>query len=256
MTLVTSLRQLAKQIVGPAFAPKVRLLLGAIDKNQFYDVLAYEVMKRCVGRRSVCVDVGCHAGSFLRWMMELATDGTFYAFEPLPEFYKNLTASFPFSQVKVFNLALSNQAGVVTFNHVMSNPAYSGLRKRRYDRPSETDCTISVPTDLLDNVVDEQDRIDFIKIDVEGAELQVLQGAISTIRRCRPIIVFEHGVGAADCYGTRPEHVYDLLCGDCGLNISLLEGWLSGQRPLSRDCFRKQFDKGLNYYFVAHPASI
>ena len=104
--------------------------------------------------------------------------------------------------------------------------------------------------------MDEQDHIDFIKIDVEGAELQVLQGAIVWIRKCRPIIVFEHGVGAADCYGTRPEHVYDLLCEDCGLKISLLEGWLSGRRPLSRDGFREQFDKGLNYYFVAHPTSI
>lgn len=256
MTLFTSPRQFLKQIVGPAFAPKVRLLLGEIDKNTFYDVLAYEVMKRCLGRCSVCVDAGCHKGLFLEWMMQLAPDGTFYAFEPLPELYENLTASFPFPQVKLFNLALSNQAGVATFNHVISNPGYSGLLKRRYDRPGETDCTISVSTDLLDNVIDEQDHIDFIKIDVEGAELQLLQGAISTIRRCRPIIVFEHGFGGADCYGTRPEHVYDLLCGDCGLKISLLECWLNGRRPLSRDGFRKQFDKDLNYYFIAHPTSI
>ena len=256
MILFPSLRQFAKQIVGPAFAPKVRRLLGTIDKNTFYDVLSYEIMKRRLGRRSVCVDVGCHKGSFLRWMMELAPEGTFYAFEPLPELYKNLAASFPLPQVKVFNLALSNQAGFVTFNHVISNPAYSGLCKRKYDRPNETDCTISVTTDLLDNIVEGKDHIDFIKIDVEGAELQVLQGAIRTISRCRPIIVFEHGVGAADCYGTRPEHVYDLLSGDCGLKISLLEGWLNGRSPLSKDAFRKQFNQGLNYYFVAHPPSI
>jgi FkbM family methyltransferase len=254
--LFTSLRQCAKQIVGPAFAPRVRLWLGTIDKNQFYDVLAYEIMKRCLGRRSVCVDVGCHKGLFLRWMMELATDGTFYAFEPLPELYKNLTASFPFPHVKIFNLALSNKPGIVSFNHVISNPGYSGLLKRRYDRPNETDCTISVSTDLLDSVIDQADHVDFIKIDVEGAEYQVLQGAVNTIKKCRPIILFEHGLGGSDCYGTRPEHVYDLLCGDCGLKVSLLEGWLNGRRALSRDNFREQFDKGLNYYFIAHPASI
>jgi FkbM family methyltransferase len=219
-------------------------------------VLAYEVMKRCLGRRSVCVDVGCHKGSFLRWMKKFAPDGTFYAFEPLPELYKNLATSFPLPHVKVFNLALSNQKGVTTFNHVTSNPAYSGLYKRKYDRPNETDCTISVATDLLDNIVEENDHIDFIKIDVEGAELQVLQGAIRTISRCRPIIVFEHEVGEADCYGSRPEHVYDLLCGDCGLKISLLEGWLNGRRPLSKEGFREQFDQCLNYYFIAHPSSI
>ena len=134
-----SLRQFAKKIVGPAFAWKVRLWLGTIDKNTFYDVLAYEVMKRCLGRRSVCVDVGCHKGSFLRWIKKFAPEGTFYAFEPLPEFYKNLATSFPLPQVKVFNLALSNQNGVTTFNHVTSNPAYSRLYKRKYDRPNETE---------------------------------------------------------------------------------------------------------------------
>lgn len=249
-------RQILKRIAGPAFAPKMRLLLGIIDKNQFYDVLSYEVMKKCLRERSVCVDVGCHAGSFLRWMMEMAPKGRFFAFEPLPEFYKKLSASFTSPPVKVFNLALSDREDVVSFNYVVSNPAYSGLRKRRYDRPNEADCTITVPTDRLDAIIGEHDHVDFIKIDVEGAELQVLRGGVRTINRCKPVIVFEHGIGAADCYGTKPEQVYDLLCDECGLRISLLDNWLVGRQPLSREGFCEQFNKGLNYYFIAHPISL
>ena len=61
--------------------------------------------------------------------------------------------------------------------------------------------------------------IHFMKIDVEGAELQVLRGAIQTILKYKPVIVFEHGLGAADHYGTKPEDIYDFLVSECGLSI-------------------------------------
>lgn len=240
-------------MLGPVFAPSLRLRRGSINKNQFYDTLTYEIMHRSLTATSVCIDVGCHEGSILRGMMKLAPNGRFYAFEPLPQLYDKLKVSFPFPEVRLFNLALSNQTGVVTFNHVISNPGYSGILKRKYDRPEETDCTISVSADRLDNVIDTGEDVGFIKIDVEGAELQVLQGAIDTIRRCKPIIVFEHGLGAADCYGTTPDQVYGLLCDDCGLNISLLDSWLKDRKPLSQVGFREQFEKGMNFMFIAHP---
>jgi hypothetical protein len=92
--------------------------------------------------------------------------------------------------------------------------------------------------------------IHFIKIDVEGGELQVLKGGAETIRRNRPVIVFEHGLGAADCYGTQPEDVYELLS-FCGLRISTMERWLHNQVSFSRDEFVGQFREHLNFYFIA-----
>ena len=81
-----------------------------------------------------------------------------------------------------------------------------------------------------------------------------MRGGTATLRRSRPFIVFEHGLGASDCYGTRPEHVYDLMA-DCRLRISLMGNWLEseGEKVLSRTAFVEQFDKDLNYYFLAHP---
>jgi hypothetical protein len=104
----------------------------------------------------------------------------------------------------------------------------------------------------LDDVLDADVPIRLVKIDVEGAELQVLRGGEALLSRWRPHIVFEHGLGAADKYGTRPEEVYDLLTG-WGLQISLLHQWLKGKPPLSRDDFVRQFDQALHYYFLAHP---
>ena len=93
--------------------------------------------------------------------------------------------------------------------------------------------------------------IDFIKIDVEGAEMLVLSGAKKTIERCKPIVVFEHGLGASDVYGTTPRQIF-IFFRDCGMNISLMRDWLSAKPPLSINAFEDEFNQSKNYYFIAH----
>ena len=95
-------------------------------------------------------------------------------------------------------------------------------------------------------------EISFIKIDVEGGELQVLQGAKNTIVKSRPIIAFEHGLGAADYYGTKPEDIYDFFRIDCNMNLTLLDLWLTDKKPLDRSEFCSQFYEVLNFYFIAY----
>lgn len=72
-------------------------------------------------------------------------------------------------------------------------------------------------------------------------------------RDLRPLVVFEHALGGSDFYGTTPEVVHDFLVGSCGLRISLLESWLDGRPPLSREGLAEQFHSGANFYFLAHP---
>jgi hypothetical protein len=110
---------------------------------------------------------------------------------------------------------------------------------------------IQVRTDRLDNLIPGGLRIDFLKIDVEGGEQQVLHGAVETLRRWQPTVVFEHGLGAADHYGSSPEELWDFLA-RCGLCTSLMERWLTGEPPLDRETFAEQFWRGWNYYFIAY----
>ncbi len=140
-----------------------------------------------------------------------------------------------------------------TFQHVVTNHAYSGLRRRRYDRPNEQVVEITVDVQPLDELLPATQHIDLIKIDVEGAELEVLRGAVATITRCRPLVIFEHGLGGSDFYGTTPEAVYDLLVDVCDLRISLLGDWLEGRAPLDRAALAEQFHQQTNFYFLAHP---
>ena len=218
--------------------------------NDLYDSQTIKVMKRVLKRDSNCVDVGCHKGDILRAILSIAPDGAHYAFEPIPILFEELKTEFP--SVRTLNIALSNTKGRASFQHVTSNPGYSGLKRRQYDRADETVEEIFAQTAPLDSVLPEDFRVDFLKIDVEGAELQVLEGALKTICRNQPLIIFEHGLGAADYYGTHPESVYDLLHTRCGLCIFVMESWLEGRPPLPRIEFVRQFNAGENYYFMAY----
>ena len=190
----------------------------------------------------------------LEEMLRIAPGGVHYAFEPLPALFQVLQSEFGSNpHVSLHNLALSDSSGFVKFQHVVTNPGYSGLKQRRYDRENEVIEEIQVKTARLDDVLPDNIDIRFVKIDVEGAELQVLRGAVETFKRCKPVVVFEHGLGAADYYGTTPAQVFDLFTIEMGLRCFCLPDWLEtdGRKSLDRNSFIDEFSSGRNYYFVA-----
>jgi len=221
------------------------------DLNLLYDKQTYKIMKRVLTDKSNCVDVGAATGSILKQMRKFAPKGVHYAFEPLPHLYHKLVEGFP--SVKVFPYALSDSEGTASFCHVTNCPGYSGLRRRHYDFGEPEIEEITVETRLLDHIYPADLHCDFLKIDVEGAEMLVLRGAANLIKRCKPYIVFEHGLGGSDYYGVTSCDAYDLLVGEYGLGISLMEDWLEGKPELTRNDFKEQFDHCTNYYFIAHP---
>ena len=254
---------LKRWIVGSPLEPLARKVYAALRPghgpsklSRDYDAQTLEVMKRVLQQDSNAVDVGCHQGAILRHILRVAPGGTHFAFEPLPTMYQELVRAFGGRpNVRLYDIALSDITGSATFQHVVSNPAFSGLHKRQYDRPEEQVTQIVVHTDLMDRVIPSEMPIHFIKVDVEGAELQVFRGAIETMRRNRPTVVFEHGLGGADYFGTAPELVYDVLVEQCQLRLYLMSDWLADAvaPPLSREVFREQFLTHKNYYFMARP---
>ena len=233
----------------------LRMRIGRLSKDSYYDYLTTLIMQRAEGSRgSVWIDVGAHEGEILREMLTNAPEAEFLAFEPIPKFYQILKQRFPGSNVRVFNMALSDHPSEVSFNFITTNPAYSGFKQREYPSEEEIIEEILVQTETLDSVMQTMNlgKVRLIKIDVEGAELQVLAGSIKTLSRDKPIIVFEHGLGAAEYYNTRPEQVFELLS-SCGLCISSLSRFLRRRRSFTKDEFTKIFYNRIDFYFVAHP---
>jgi FkbM family methyltransferase len=230
----------------------VKKLPIAFTKNQRYDAQTIRILRKICRPDSNCIDVGCHKGEMLDKILVFAPKGQHYCFEPLPDLFQGLLNSKYPPNCHIYDTALSYEKGETSFNYVITNPSYSGLLRRKYDRLDEEDTLISVQTDLLDHILAADIHIDFIKIDVEGAEMLVLKGAEKTIKRCQPIVVFEHGLGASDVYGTSPKQVFDFF-EKCGMKISLMKSWLDQQPPLSMQAFEEQFYQSKNYYFIAYP---
>jgi FkbM family methyltransferase len=226
----------------------------AIGKNEVYDRSTQKIISSHCKQDSVCIDVGANEGKILNWMINTAPLAKHYAFEPIPSLYDQLKSKFA-NQAIISSIALSNQKGISHFNLVTTNTALSGLKKRPY-KNSHQEETIEVVTDLLDNMINEFEKISLIKIDVEGGEWNVLKGASKTIRHSKPIILFECGKIGGELYGYAAPDIYQLFNELFEYRIYTLKGWLHAKKELSYPAFEKFYESGKEYFFLAAPKSI
>lgn len=222
-----------------------------LTKNLEYDRLTKSIMKRCIQSRSNCIDVGCHKGEILDVMLALAPQGNHFAFEPLPVLFHQLEEKYS-GKATIYPYALSDVSGTSTFQFVKNAPAYSGIHKRKYDTATPDIEQISVELKTLDMLIPKDTRIDFIKIDVEGGEFGVIKGAKQLLKKWKPYIIFESGLGASDYYGTKPGELFLFLASEIGLKISTLKAFIKHDAPLTQKEFEAHFNNNSEYYFIAH----
>jgi len=225
----------------------VSLRMG-ITRNLQYDIQTRDCLKKILRSSSNCIDVGAHEGEILDLILRFAPEGRHYAFEPIPVLYKQLKEKYA-EKVEVFPYALSAENGKATFQYVKNAPAYSGLRRRSYKVNPDIE-EIPVEIKRLDDLIPADRKIDLIKIDVEGAEYGVLKGGEQLIKKHRPYIIFEFGLGASEHYDTTPEMVFDFMSA-CGLSIYRLRDFLQQSKPLSKTVFEEVYRNREDYYFVA-----
>ncbi len=219
-----------------------------LSKNLLYDRLTHTIITKELKTSSNCVDIGCHKGEILQLMQRHAPKGRLFAFEPIPELFEKLKRNHDYAQV--YPYALGRETSTATFQHVLDAPAYSGLQKRKYDVENPSIKEIEVEVEKLDNVIPEGQKIDFVKIDVEGGEYDVLQGAQGILAQSKPILLFEFGLGASDFYKTKPEDMFGLLK-QYNYSIFTLKDYIRKQGALSEDRFKELYYANKEYYFIA-----
>jgi FkbM family methyltransferase len=224
-----------------------------LTKNLKYDRLTNLIMKKVIHRNSNCIDIGCHKGEILDIILKFSPEGQHFAFEPIPPMYEQLAQKITRSNVKIFPYALAEHTGNTTFNFVKNAPAYSGIKKRHYDIDNPEIDEINVELRTLDEMIPGHIKIDFVKIDVEGAEFGVLKGGINTFKRNKPVIVFECGLGASDFYGTQPQDIYRFITHEIGMKISMLQSYIDNKGPLTEEQFLHCYNQATEYYFIACP---
>lgn len=154
-------------------------------------------LKKFIKKKQNVIDVGANIGRYsLKLSKLVGKNGLVYAFEPMHKSYLTLLALIHFSKIKnilPFNFALSNKSGLVLMKEIESPLKKDYLfgtqtESKIVNRGKNSLIKYSIE---LDKIVKNK-KISFIKVDCEGFELQVLQGAKSLIKKNRPIILVEY----------------------------------------------------------------
>lgn len=141
---------------------------------------------------STVLDVGANIGNHSIYFSEFF--GSVFAFEPNPKTFELLEFNCKFAcfkrNIKCFNYGLSNQNGNLFLKSSQSNIGGSTIVSN--SSKISDDSVLFINVKRADDINQLFDRdISLIKIDIEGHELQALQGAIALIKKNKPIILFE-----------------------------------------------------------------
>lgn len=135
------------------------------------------------------LDIGANIGTLTLPLAQMVGPaGHVEAFEPQPENFALLVQnSAPYPQIAPWNFAVGQQANLITVAPLQMLPHtnYGGIE---LGNGHDVGSVVAIVT--IDDIC--QRRVDFMKIDVEGWEIQVILGAMKTIKRDRPLLYVEN----------------------------------------------------------------
>lgn len=140
------------------------------------------------------IDVGVNFGeTLLNFAQLLGADGMVYGFEPMPYIYEKCLHNVSlnkFKNIVIENAALSdNNENLIINDPANGNSGGTFVSKADENRPSE----IVIKVATLDEYIAENkiEKVDVIKIDVEGFETNVIKGALNTLSKDKPAMFIE-----------------------------------------------------------------
>lgn len=172
-----------------------------------------------------CVDVGAEYGLYtIAMAAAVGPAGTVHAVEPQPDAHRIMDRIVRLSgadrRVVRHHVALGEHAASSTLSvpvrrgravhgraFLTSGAAHGGPNDEEFDSSRSVEVTVST----LDRLCRDLDRLDLLKADVEGAELQVLRGGRGTIERLRPTVQLEIESPHLDKYGATVADVTGFL---------------------------------------------
>jgi FkbM family methyltransferase len=169
-----------------------------------------KVISLC-SNRPVIYDVGANCGYYVLRYANLAD--SIYAFEPVTDTYDSLIFNIKSNKIPnafAFQVGLSEKDESVTIN-LYNTSACNSLFNR--DVPAEHSLKKIGQENVLlvnlDGFIDTKSLLppDIIKIDVEGSELKVIQGAKNTINNFCPVLIIEYSVNTAKDAGYKPQDI-------------------------------------------------
>jgi len=156
----------------------------------------------------VVIDVGANVGDVAAVAAECVTSsGRVIAFEASPDNARVLRGRFGTSpQVDVRHAAVSDRTGTLTLHLDAKSSKRHSLFESAVSVRGES---VTVPAVTLDDVRGELPRVDFIKIDAQGAEGRIVAGGRALLQRDLPVVLFELWPRGMLAAGTPPAELFE-----------------------------------------------
>lgn len=175
---------------GPSFylmygGPRAFTHYELVDKN--------EVVRAMDKKPGVFIDIGANIGLFSFYLLQERPHSKIFAFEPFPKLFyclKKTCEENDFKSVELSQLALSNGPGKTWLYLDEENDGGHSLIESKVNSSPKK---IEIELTSLDMWKSQKNisEISAIKIDVQGAELAVIEGALQSIEKCRPSLIVE-----------------------------------------------------------------
>jgi FkbM family methyltransferase len=188
--------------------------IAPIETLNFFDYEKNEseMMERLIGDGDTFFDIGANIGWYSINVATARRAAKIFAFEPIPKTYAQLNRNIQMNLLKniaTYNFGFSNREDEFPFYYYpegSGNASSANLTER--DDVEIVTCKVKT---LDDFIVETGQRIDFIKCDVEGAELMVFQGGLKTIRRDLPVIFSEILRKWSAKFNYNPNEIFELF---------------------------------------------
>jgi FkbM family methyltransferase len=154
----------------------------SIYKRIQKDRLFYKKLMQDVKGKKIIFDVGANKGEKSRVFSEIAD--SVIAFEPSTNLYNVLSIIFKNSNVQIMNCALGSEKTSLTYYEIEGKDGYNSLSEKHIDairskeilNPKDTITSSNVQVETLDSYISKYGTPQYIKIDVEGYEYEVIKG--------------------------------------------------------------------------------
>ncbi len=194
---------------------KLRYLLG------WYEHETVIISKKYIKPGMKILDIGGDIGYFTRLFSKLTGQtGTVWVFEPEPNSYKMLRKNISSSKYKnVISIpkALSDKEEIVTLFQMDVPAKHSFYNTSKINNEIKCKKEIKIHATTIDNFLELQGnpKIDFIKMDIEGAEPKALKGMLKTAKKSRKLIMLiEYNARALELGGSTAlkflKQIYDM----------------------------------------------
>ncbi len=162
---------------------------GKILTYEEHYLIALDVIKRRYpGSNGIVIDIGAFNADSTIFLARRLPKNTIFGFEPNPNPFKTgLDRAKQYSNVQLFNLGFSDAAGNIDL-HVTKNLVSSSIYRIKNPTEISLDKVIKVKVDTMDNFFSEHKDILLVKLDVQGAELDILKAGKETLKKTKLVL--------------------------------------------------------------------